>query len=123
MSFLPAPGKTAALAALFTIAAMAVDHEQSAVHNTPAPHRPESASSQSSEKCHDMILNQLGLFKDYRIILSSGQAVTINQWTCFNESKQADFATLGRQSFPGLYADLWNEDGAPVPMTITRTPM
>lgn len=119
MRLLTSLGKPFALAAVFTAAALMLDHEPVSI--AQPSHAVDITPHQAAQKCHDMVLNQLGLFKDHEITLSGGQIVTINQWQCPDEIKAPTFQELSRHAYPALHDELWDKNGEPIAMTVTRT--
>jgi hypothetical protein len=87
------------------------------------PTRTEKGAAESSMGCHEMRLHQLGLFKEHKITMTGGQEITINQWLCPDQYKMTALKDLSAQSYPGLHSELWDKEGMPVVMSVTRKPM
>jgi hypothetical protein len=115
-------GNTIALAAIFTSAALVLDQKTQQSLPPPAT-RTEKGAAESSMGCHEMRLHQLGLFKEHKITMTGGQEITINQWLCPDQYKMTALKDLSAQSYPGFHSELWDKEGMPVVMSVTRKPM
>jgi hypothetical protein len=115
-------GRPIALAAIFTSATLVLDQEtQQSL--TPPPTLSEKGVAESIMGCHEMRLHHLGLFKEHRITMTDGQKITINQWLCPDQYKMTALQDLSAQSYPDMHCELWDKEGIPIAMSVTRKPM